>query len=127
MAVTISSLADGVTAWTALTNIFSTGNHSKAALVRNIRFVNADDAITANLTVAFVRTTGGTAGSARLITASPVSIPPHGLFVIEQEISLEYSGATPTISDALQVKAVQAGTNTAASLDYVISGVERDS
>src|SRR5947208_5503586 len=117
MALKIKSLNDDKLNSNAFTNILSTITGGKAAVVRNIRFVNTDDSITANLSVVFLRTTGGTAGTARFIAPSPVSIPPHGLFVIGEEITLEYSSATPTISDAIQAKAVQAGTSTAAALD----------
>src|SRR2546423_4272552 len=115
MAIKILSLSDG-TLGATFDDIFSTSTHSKAAMVRNMSFVNTHDTITANLSVAFRRTVGGT-GTARLITPSPVSIPPHGLYTIEEEVTLEYNGVSPATIDSIQAKAVQAGTSTAATVD----------
>ncbi len=118
MAVIIKSLADnGAFGSVPGAQIYQPSS-GKAALVRNMRFVNTDDAVTVSLTLTFLRT--GT--SERKISPSPVSIPPHGLFVIEQELSLEAT------TDSIRAIGVQAGTSTATtSIDYVISGVERDS
>jgi len=124
MAITIKSLNDGKLQSASLSNIFTTATNAKAAVVRNIRFVNPSSSLNAWLTVAFARTANNVPGAARLIAASPIWLPPKAMFVVGEELTLEYGGTGN--SDAIQAKAVQSDMVTPAAIDFVISGMERN-
>src|SRR5947209_3436628 len=98
MSIAISSLGDGKLNSTGFETLFSTLPHGKSAVVRNIRFVNLAP-VAVELTVQYVRTTGSSSATARNIVPSPVLVPSYGLFVIDEELTLEHRSGSSEVSD----------------------------
>jgi len=110
MAITIKHLKDGtvpVTTAAAIVDAVATG---KTVIVKNMRFVNTGSGV-ATLNVYFKASSGGTG---RRILPKDLSIAPGALIVEEAELTLEAGNL---------VEAVVPSGNT---VDYVISGIERD-
>jgi len=108
MALTVKSLANGQLG-TASQGTLYTVPSGRAAIVKNIRVANTDtSARTFNL---WFKLSGGTA---RLISASAMSLGAGQLAIDDQEITL--GAADQILGDA----------SVANKLDYVISGIERD-
>jgi hypothetical protein len=114
MAVTIKALANGQVQ-TSTTNLYPpppTLFAVKAAIVKTMRFVNTSDTASATLDIYFLRS----GGAIRQISPKGLNLPPHGMYVDDSDLTLEAT------TDAIQAKTSSAGT-----IDYVLSGVERDS
>ena len=115
MAVTIKSLAKG-TLPTAEGDVY-TVPLNKTAIVKSIRLVNTHATATATVNM-FVRR--GTGGTSYRIAPKDMILPAGMAFVDESEITLEGLAAT---TEQDRVRAV---VNSGATVDCVISGVERD-
>jgi hypothetical protein len=113
MAVTIKALANGQLTQTSATNLYPTSGFAvKAAIVKTMRFVNTSDTASATLDIYFLRS----GGSTRQISPKSLNLPPHGMYVDDSDLTLEAA-----------LDAIQAKTSSGGTIDYVLSGVERDS
>lgn len=84
----------------------------KAVIVKNIRVANRDT-VKRTITVTYVPS----GGSARNVSPAGLAIPPGGLAILDDELTL-------VASDKLQVTAGE--TSGTAVLDFVVGGIERD-
>lgn len=127
MAIIIKSLADS--------QLTATGSPSsplvyqapsspvaRTAVVRNIRLANADASVPAAVkvecqTASDSRDTAGSPVPVRRVAPVDLAIPPHGMVVLEREITLG-------TGDKVQVTLLPPASGTA-KLDVVISGIER--
>jgi len=108
MALTVKSLANGQLGTTSQGMLYTVPS-GKAAIVKNIRVANTDtSARTFNL---WFKLSGGTA---RLISASAMSLSAGQLAIDDQEITL--GAADQILGDGSVIN----------KLDYLISGIERD-
>ncbi|SRR5713101_5842713 len=113
MAVTIKALANNVLTQTTATNLYpASGFAVKAAIVKTMRFVNTSDTASATLDIYFLRS----GGAIRQISPKGLNLPPHGMYVDDSDLTLEAT-----------LDAIQAKTSSGGTIDYVLSGVERDS
>jgi hypothetical protein len=81
----------------------------KAQIVKSMRFVNTSTTTAVGVSVYLSH-----GGSERLVSPKNVSLPPGGAYIDDTEITLE---ATDKLRGALSATG---------TVDYVISGVERD-
>ena len=121
MAITVKSLAQNRLSSTSDTNLYPSGAGTyatKPAVISTIRVVNTSTTDAATLVLKLKKDSGSVV---RHLTASPVTIPPKGLLVIDEVITLEGSSTSGSNRHALL-----GATSSGGQLDYVISGVERD-
>ena len=114
MAIQIKSLARGALA-TSEGDLYSVPS-GKSAIVKGIRLVNTGSApVVVNLW--FRRGTSG-AGTSYRIAPKDLTLAPGAAFIDDSELTMEYV-------DASNVDRVR-GMVASGTVDYVISGVERD-
>lgn len=120
MAFIVKSLAYGQLTSTSDTNLYPEGSGTfatKAAVVKNMRFVNTGSSAATLL----LKVKRDTPSDTRRLTAGPVTIPPKGLLIIDDELTLEGNSASGT-----ERYAILGATSSGGTLDYVISGLERE-
>ncbi len=107
MSLKIRSLADGPVP-TTLNDLLPVVAAGKAVIVRNMRFVNTGSG-NATLNVYFKNA----AATSRRVLPKDLLLPPGFCLIDDQEITLE-------VGDKIE------GLGTGSTVDYVISGVERE-
>jgi len=120
MAITVRNLNSGSLAVVTDGNVYPAGNGNfanKSAVVHNMRFVNTSDSAAATLAL---KVKQDTPAQTRQISANVVTIPPRGLYLVEEPLTLEGNTAAGTKRHAILA------TTTGGTIDYVISGIERD-
>jgi len=118
MAITIKSLRNGsYTAANTDANFYpaSAGTFAqKSALVKNIRFVNTGSSSATVL----LKVKQDTPTATRQLTPT-ITIPPNACLVIDDEVTLQGNTNSGTLRQAILITST-------GSIDYVISGFERD-
>ena|SRR6266496_1449930 len=95
-------------------NVTTPTVNTKAAIVKSIRVINTHATATVKMTLYFNRPNASGQNRRRLLTPADMSLPPNFVYIDDSEITLEPG-------DKIQGK-----TDTAAVVQYLISGVERD-
>lgn len=98
-------------------DLYSAPNTSlvkRAAIVKSIRLVNTHASATAKVTIWFNRPNSNGQYRRRLLTPADMPLPPNVVYSDDSEIALEPGDK------------IQAKSDTAAVIQYLISGVERD-
>ena len=112
MAITVKQLAKG--ALTTAADLYVTPQN-KTAIIKNIRLVNTTGAaVTVNLYLK-----RGSGGTQYRIAPVSMSLPANAMYVDDTEITLEGGATVGTTDDRIYGDA-------AATVHYVISGIERD-
>lgn len=126
MAIIIKSLGDTqLTATSSPSSPFvyqPPSSPARTAVVRNIRLANADASVPATVRVEYqtgtpARDTSGGTPPARKAAPINLVIPPNGMLVLEEEVTL-------VSTDKVQITLLQPASGTA-KLDVVVSGIER--
>jgi hypothetical protein len=113
MAIQIKSLAKGILP-TSEGQLYVVPTN-KSAIVKNIRLVNTGtSSVTVNL---FIRRASG--GTSYRIAPKDLSIAPGAAFIDDQEVTVEF------VTDVASSDRIQ-GYASAGTVDYVLSGIERD-
>lgn len=112
MALEIKQLGSGtIVSGTPKDPLFAAPIAGKAQIIKNMRFVNKSVGATAKISLYLQ----GVSGGPYRICPIDVSIPPGGMYVDQDEITLEATQSLKAIPTA-----------SGADVDYVISGIQRD-
>lgn len=117
MALTIQNMGQGKLPITTATSMLTelTGSKvpaGKSAIVKNISLVNGD--VATQWASIYFRKASAVTTADRLISPKNVSIPPGGMLILDQEI---------TLTEDNQILGVA---QTADKIEYVVSGMLRD-